>query len=191
MSKHDLRIQMKARLAKEKDGLPERSLSLSENLKQLISQLNLEVVGKNADAKHRLKLGGVMPMQGEPIWYSSFDQDSEIDFSLVHMGDQLQLSYHDVELASIKNKEHGLKLEEKLLAKTVTPEIILVPGLAFTRNLERLGRGRAYFDTFLKHFTGVSIGVFYSFQEVENVYFEAHDEKCNFIVTDKEIIRGK
>ena len=191
MSKHDLRRLMKDKLLYESKSLSERSLKLSKNLKQLISELNSTFIGKSTDEVTRLNLGGFIPMMGEPQWQVEFSDDDEIDFSLVHMiSDIIKLNYHQVSLDSIVKREHGRELDEHYLAKSVTPEMILVPGLAFNRKGERLGRGRAYFDSFLSGFEGISIGVFHSFQEVENVFCEAHDEKLNFIVTDKEIIRG-
>jgi 5-formyltetrahydrofolate cyclo-ligase len=68
------------------------------------------------------------------------------------------------------------------------PDVILVPGLLFDRNGNRLGRGMGYFDTYLLQHSCVSIGLCYSFQLEKNIVVEEHDKKMNTIVTDNEIL---
>jgi 5-formyltetrahydrofolate cyclo-ligase len=68
--------------------------------------------------------------------------------------------------------------------------VVLIPGLAYTRSLERLGRGKAYFDNYLKNYKGEKIGLFFGLQEVDDVFLEKHDMKLDLIITEKEIIRG-
>jgi 5-formyltetrahydrofolate cyclo-ligase len=67
----------------------------------------------------------------------------------------------------------------------------LVPGLAFDRHGNRLGRGIGYFDRLLVGARGVTIGVGYDFQLVREVPAEAHDVRLDFIVTETEIVTCK
>ena len=62
-------------------------------------------------------------------------------------------------------------------------DIILVPGLAFDHQLNRLGYGAGYYDTFLNmHPASIKIGVCYPFQVIENVPTEDHDVALDVIV---------
>jgi len=67
----------------------------------------------------------------------------------------------------------------------VSPDWILVPGLAFSLKGERLGRGKGYFDRYLGHYSGIKIGVCWSCQIQEQLPIEAHDCSMDFIITEK------
>lgn len=70
-------------------------------------------------------------------------------------------------------------------------DVIIVPGVAFSRKGYRLGYGAGYYDKFLKDYIGLKVGVCYSLQIVENVFEEEHDVKLDYIVSDSEIIAIK
>ncbi len=61
--------------------------------------------------------------------------------------------------------------------------VVLVPGLAFTRDGDRLGYGGGHFDRFLSEWRGVSIGLAYDWQVVEELPTEHHDARVAFVVT--------
>jgi 5-formyltetrahydrofolate cyclo-ligase len=65
-----------------------------------------------------------------------------------------------------------------------TPDVILVPGLAFDRRGHRLGYGRGYYDRALAACPrALRIGLCHSFQLVEVLPEEAHDQPVDYIVT--------
>lgn len=61
--------------------------------------------------------------------------------------------------------------------------LILVPGRAFSKNGERLGRGKGYYDSFLKNKLQncVIAGVCFPFQIVNEIPVEPHDLKMDFM----------
>lgn len=65
--------------------------------------------------------------------------------------------------------------------------VVLVPGIAFAVDRHRIGYGRGYFDRFLSHYTGTSIGLAFDFQIIDAVPMEAHDEQVDFVVTESRI----
>jgi len=67
----------------------------------------------------------------------------------------------------------------------------LVPGLAFDKHGNRLGRGRGYFDQLLHGARGVKIALAYDFQLVSEVPVEPHDVRLDFIVTETQIVHCK
>lgn len=65
---------------------------------------------------------------------------------------------------------------------------IFVPGVGFDRNGFRLGRGKGFYDRFLKDFPGLKIGV--TFQELilEKVPVEPWDIPMDMLLTDEKMI---
>ncbi len=84
-----------------------------------------------------------------------------------------------------KWREVDLRLER--------PVGVLVPGLAFDRDLNRLGRGRGFFDRFIAHLESVApqvlvIGVGYNEQRVAAVPTEGHDARLDGFLSDRECV---
>jgi 5-formyltetrahydrofolate cyclo-ligase len=67
---------------------------------------------------------------------------------------------------------------------TENPDLILVPGLAFTLAGERLGRGHGFYDKLLLKFSNVlSIGICFAEQIVDELPVEAHDQKVDLVIS--------
>ena len=64
-------------------------------------------------------------------------------------------------------------------------DVMIVPGVAFTRNGARLGRGKGFYDKYLSHsgFQAYMIGVCYPCQLVENLPTEEHDRGLDLVVS--------
>lgn len=66
---------------------------------------------------------------------------------------------------------------------------LLIPGLAFDREGNRLGRGKGFYDRVLETYLGMKVGVAYSLQlSEEKLPTEPHDAKMNFIITGDEVV---
>lgn len=65
--------------------------------------------------------------------------------------------------------------------------ICFVPGLAFTRQGNRLGWGKGYYDTFLSEMPVCAVGLCYDFQLVEFLPAEVHDKPVSYICTDRDL----
>lgn len=68
------------------------------------------------------------------------------------------------------------------------PEVWLVPGLAFDRAGNRLGRGRGFYDALLRGARGVKIGLAHDFQLVNHVPAGAGDVSVDYVVTNHETV---
>ena len=70
-------------------------------------------------------------------------------------------------------------------------DIILVPGLAFTRDGRRLGRGGGYYDRLLAHpqCRAERIAVAFDVQIVEHITVEIHDQHIHQIITESGLIQ--
>ena len=64
-------------------------------------------------------------------------------------------------------------------------DLILVPGVAFDLQGNRLGRGGGYYDRFIKSqpHTTTLVGVAYDFQLVDKVPANRHDQKMHHVIT--------
>lgn len=68
-----------------------------------------------------------------------------------------------------------------------TPEniaFVVVPGVAFDRNNNRMGRGRAYYDKFLKSTKAFKAGICFDFQLLDEVPTDEHDIKMDCIISE-------
>ena len=62
-------------------------------------------------------------------------------------------------------------------------DLVVVPGVAFDRKGNRLGRGRGFYDRFLAGRTATTIGIGFDFQIVDAVPANDEDMKMDFVVT--------
>jgi len=72
-------------------------------------------------------------------------------------------------------------------------QVILCPGVAFDTSGGRLGRGKGYYDTFLRELRGrlPLIGIAYQCQILtETLPFEYHDIPMDIVVTEEGIVYG-
>ena len=65
-------------------------------------------------------------------------------------------------------------------------DVVIVPGVAFDRQKNRLGRGGGYYDRFLKTLHNIpTIGLAFDFQIVDHLPFqEAHDVAVSCVLTN-------
>ena len=70
-------------------------------------------------------------------------------------------------------------------------DLIIVPGVGFDRQGNRIGHGKGYYDKLLRNFKALTIGLAFEFQVVENIPNEKHDISIDMIVTEKRIIQYK
>ena len=70
------------------------------------------------------------------------------------------------------------------------PDFLLVPLVAFDKDLNRVGYGAGFYDRYIKKIKKIkkviTIGLAYSFQKVKKISVNEHDIKLDFIVTEKE-----
>jgi 5-formyltetrahydrofolate cyclo-ligase len=68
-------------------------------------------------------------------------------------------------------------------------DLMLVPGMAFDLQGNRLGRGKGFYDRFLAKTSGVKCGVGHDFQLLEKIPTEPHDAKVDFILTPTRCVK--
>lgn len=181
MDKKSAREVMRSKLA----ALSENEyLSLSESVSSnLLDYLRKKTLESNSCD---LIVGVYSPIQKEPLWFSEFED--EFKLAVVSIEDDDSLEFYEIELSEIRCGL-GLKLDERQKRKKLTPDSIIVPGLAFSENLERLGRGKGYFDKYLEKFSGEKIGICFDFQMMDKIETTELDIEMNLVITDKRIYK--
>ena len=92
----------------------------------------------------------------------------------------------------LKVSKFGI-LEPKNDKREIFPDFVLVPLVAFDKNLNRIGYGKGYYDRSLKKIKKtktktIFVGIAHSFQKCKNIPINKHDVKLDYIFTDQGII---
>jgi 5-formyltetrahydrofolate cyclo-ligase len=73
------------------------------------------------------------------------------------------------------------------------PDLLIVPLLGFDREGYRLGFGGGYYDRSLEHLsqkrTVLSVGLAFCEQELHDLPHEGHDQRLDWIITDREAVK--
>lgn len=68
-------------------------------------------------------------------------------------------------------------------------DLMIIPGVAFDKEKNRLGRGRGFYDRLLKTVNATKIGVCFDFQIVEQVPTEDFDVKMDVVISTTYIYK--
>ena len=84
-------------------------------------------------------------------------------------------------------------LEPQKSKKELIPDLIMVPLVAFDKNLNRIGYGKGYYDRCLKKINKIKkntifLGIAYSFQRCNKIPINKNDFKLDYIFTERGII---
>lgn len=107
-------------------------------------------------------------------------------------GEELKVCPYDKNKLSL-NKYNILEPTTQVIKNLETIDMIIIPALTADKNGYRVGYGKGYYDRFLKTFKHSPCKVVLLFDEllIENVKPEPHDERCDIIVTDKDVYQIK
>jgi 5-formyltetrahydrofolate cyclo-ligase len=145
---------------------------------EICEKLSLFFSGRNS-------LGLFAPMSTEP------DLDLLWDLGLVEhpvvsypRSENQALSFHPISaLAELVPGRFGIR--EPVPGRSPKQlDLVVVPGMAFTTQGNRLGRGSGFYDRFLATIpeTTFKIGVCFEFQRVSRIPHEPHDVKMDAVV---------
>jgi len=99
------------------------------------------------------------------------------------IGETLDLKVFEGIENMVKGEKYGI-LEPKgsVFMKEDEIDLILVPGIAFDRENNRMGRGKAFYDRLLQSLSAFKVGVCFYFQVLNQVPVDEHDIKMDEIV---------
>ena len=80
-------------------------------------------------------------------------------------------------------------IPEPISKKIKYPDILLVPLVAYDKNLNRIGYGGGFYDRYINKIKKIkkvlTIGLAYSFQKVKKIPVNKYDMKLDFVITEK------
>ncbi|MCP5369877.1 MAG: 5-formyltetrahydrofolate cyclo-ligase [Rickettsiaceae bacterium] len=159
--------------------------AISETLKSIIISLS---------DKKQTKIGIYIPLDGEPDVTNLFHDKCFAKTEYEFFAPKIQYSVLNfVKLLEndLKERKDTNKLIQPKSNKITIPEIIIVPGLAFSYTGYRLGFGNGYYDRYIdkngeNNFS--KIGVCYHRDLYKYIPNQNHDKKMDYIVTEQIII---
>ncbi|WP_448921112.1 5-formyltetrahydrofolate cyclo-ligase [Eubacterium sp.] len=108
------------------------------------------------------------------------DNNGNMDFYYIN-------DFEDLKIQSFGVREPVIEKCKKVTSFDNT--IIILPGLCFDSNGNRLGYGKGYYDRFLQIHSLISVGLCYNSLIVKKVPTDMYDKKADIIVTENDIIR--
>ena len=94
-------------------------------------------------------------------------------------------------LDTMNNPRSQYSLSTNLLNDVIRP-LVIMPGVVFDRNGQRIGYGKGFYDRFLTQMSENKLGLYtiglcYECQLVDEVPYEMHDISLDMIVTENDI----
>ena len=100
-------------------------------------------------------------------------------------GDELELRIFKGTKNMLEGSAFGISEPIDLFTDNLDSiDFIVVPGVAFDNQKNRLGRGKAYYDKLLKDTKAFKVGVCFEFQLLDSVPVNSFDIKMDLVVTD-------
>ncbi len=116
----------------------------------------------------------------------------KIKISLPTIRKNYKMNFIECSLDSAFSVNH-YGIPEPANGKTVYPDVLLVPLVAFDKNLNRLGYGAGFYDRFIESLKKkkniITIGLAFDFQEVYLIPVSKLDQKLDYIITNKKILK--
>ncbi|MCC8368497.1 MAG: 5-formyltetrahydrofolate cyclo-ligase [Rickettsia endosymbiont of Oxypoda opaca] len=173
MDKPALRSYFRNFLRKNKDKVTSevtRKLIIHK-LNILINELRATTVGVYYPMLPEINILEIIKLHPELIFFLPKIVKNEISYSLYTKDTELILNRFNI----YEPKEKG----------DYQPELLIMPGLAFSKDKHRLGQGFGFFDRYIdKNKDLLTIGVCLKEQLVDTLPVTPNDRKLNFIVTD-------
>ncbi|MDD9336632.1 MAG: 5-formyltetrahydrofolate cyclo-ligase [Wolbachia sp.] len=86
---------------------------------------------------------------------------------------------------AVPSKNKLLTFEEwKKAGKSIVPDTVIAPVIAFDNHCNRLGFGGGWYDQMIKNLRPLVIGVAYEKQYCKDLSIEEHDQKVDIIITE-------
>ncbi len=106
--------------------------------------------------------------------------------------DELEFYKYNPNKDKLIKSEFGVKETEENVNNHIDKseiDLLIVPGIGFDKDKNRIGFGKGYYDRFLQNINAEKIGICFEEQIItdKSIPTEEHDIKMNKIVSDKRI----
>ena len=180
-----LKSKLRKKILKVREEISKRNIQIDFN--QLIKILKKEKINKKI-------IGGYYPVNYEIddlAILKKFEKD-QFYISLPVIKKNFEMDFYKWSFYDpLKVNKYGIPEPET--KNIVYPDILLIPLVAFDKHLNRLGYGGGYYDRFIKKLSKkkniTKIGLAFSIQKINKVPINAHDQKLDYIVTNKFTVK--
>ena len=178
-----------------KSQLRNKILKIRENNKKR-TQINFNQIIKilKKEKANKKIIGGYYPVNFEVDdleLLRKFEND-RFNISLPVIKKNFQMDFYKWSFSeSLKVNKYGIP--EPDAKNIVYPDIILIPLVAFDKNLNRLGYGGGYYDRLIVRLSKkkkiLKIGLAFPIQKIDKVPTNVYDQKLDYVVTNKYIVK--
>ena len=180
-----LKSQLRKKILKIRKKNNKKNIQI--NFNELIKILKKEKINKKT-------IGGYYPVNFEIddlILLKKFEKN-KFNISLPAIKKNFQMDFYKWSFADpLKVNKYGIPEPE--IRNIIYPNILLIPLVALDKNLNRLGYGGGYYDRLIEKLSKkkkiTKIGLALSVQKIKKVPIDVYDQKLDFIVTNKYIIK--
>jgi 5-formyltetrahydrofolate cyclo-ligase len=183
LSKADIRCKIRAILGMTPDVRAEKSARLCETI-------------ADSDAWRSARTVAIFaPQTREPDVELLWAHGAGKTFAYPRVVEQRLDLFRAASLHELAPGAFGVREPSAETARAVAPDafdLILVPGVAFTRAGARLGRGGGFYDRLLASLPAhvCKIGACFSAQILDELPVEPHDQRVDFLVTESGLLRA-
>ena len=180
-----LKSKLRKKILKIREKNNKKNIQISFN--QIIKILKREKISKKI-------IGGYYPVNFEIDDLKLLEKFEKKNFiiSLPIVKKNFKMDFYQWSFSDpLMINKYGIPEPEK--KKIVYPDVLLIPLVAFDKNLNRLGYGGGYYDRLIKKISKnkkiIKIGLALSVQEVDKIPVNIYDQKLDYIVTNKHIVK--
>lgn len=106
-------------------------------------------------------------------------------------GDDMELKVYSGKECMQKGSYNIYEPQGETFTDLVSIDAAIIPGVSFDRHGNRLGRGKGYYDRFLKKLNTFKIGICFSFQISDEIPHDEHDIAMDEIWTEEGYVSKK
>jgi 5-formyltetrahydrofolate cyclo-ligase len=179
-----------------KSKLRKKILKIREKNNKKNIQIDFNQIIKILKKKNLIKkiVGGYYPVNFEidDLELLKKFEKNKFNISLPVTKKNFQMDFYKWSFSDpLKVNKYGIPEPET--KNIVYPDVLLVPLVAFDKNLNRLGYGGGYYDRLIKKLSKkkkiMKIGLAFSAQKIDKVPINMYDQKLDYIVTNKYIVK--
>jgi len=180
-----LKSKLRKKILKVRQKLNTKNIQI--NFNQIIKIFKKEKISNKI-------IGGYYPVNFEidDLALLRKFKKKKFNISLPVIKKNFQMDFHSWSFSEpLKINKYGIPEPEN--KNIVYPDVLLIPLVAFDKNLDRLGYGGGYYDRLIKKLSKkkniIKIGLAFSVQEIDKVPINMYDQKLDYIATNENIIK--
>lgn len=175
MEKLIQRKTIKSRLANlSRSDREEYSKIICDKLIDLVEKTNVKIIMSYQPIQKEVDMN----------WFNQYIEEKDIQICYPRIvGDDLiaiSSKEFDLDQYGIRQPVNGITIDKQDI------ELVIIPLIGFDENLNRLGRGKGYYDRFLENTRALKVAVAYEIQKQDLIITNEQDIKMDVILTQEK-----